>query len=285
MRALIIAIALLIFGPVPTLAAKEVNTITLSRGDTAYVDRGEGDAVILIHGLGADMSRWDANIEGLSAGHRVIALDLYGFGASGRLEHGYRAEVFVDQIEEFRQALGLGRVSLVGNSMGGWVAMLYAEQFPDHVDRLVLVAPAFYNGVPAEVTAERLAAGAAPQTPEAMRAYLARVYANPPTGKYEVEKLHAEHIAKNAGDAIPSMARSIVAREDTFTPERAAALSAPTLIVHGATDGIIPASASDALASLLEQGELYVYESAGHWPQEEAPERFNKDVALFLSRQ
>lgn len=266
----------------PAFAEPAMQSASLPQGDTTYVYQGEGDAVILVHGLGADMSRWHANLDGLAEDHRIIALDLYGFGASARLDTDYRAQIFVDQIEQLRMTLGLRRVSLVGNSMGGWVSLLYAEQYPENVHKLVLVAPAFYYGVPDHVTADQLTVGASPQTVDAMQVYLRRVYANPPTDLRTVEALLVEHTEKNTGNAIPSMAKSIKDGLDTLTSDRISQIDAPTLIIQGDADGIVSVTASQALTQDMSNARLVIYEGIGHWPQEEARRLFNSDVSEFL---
>ncbi len=237
-----------------------------------YVDQGRGEVVVLIHGLGADLSRWHANIDALSRRHRVVALDLFGFGRSARLSGGYRAQVFVDQLAAVLDALAIERATLVGNSMGGWIAMLFAEQQPARVARLVLIAPAFVYGLPETVTAAQLAAGASPDSVAQMATYLGRVHYAPPRDLCDIERLLDEHRMRNRGNAIAALARSIGTGEDVFTRERVAALDIATVVLHGTHDGVVPLAASQDLVATLPDARLRIVERAGRWPQLESPD-------------
>ncbi|MEL6977325.1 MAG: alpha/beta fold hydrolase [Pseudomonadota bacterium] len=282
----VLAVAIAAAAPAQVQAgALEVATIEIGGRSIAYVDEGDGPAVVLIHGLGADLTRWRETIGPLSARHRVIALDLLGFGRSDKPDTAYRGQVFVDQIFDLLDALGIERATLIGNSMGGWIALLAAEQQPTRVDGLVLVAPAFVQGLPSGLTAERLAAGAAPQTEAEMRGYLARVYADPPRDRETVRRLLAEHRERNADGAIAAVARSLEAGEDLLTSQRLAALETRALIVHGDADGVVPVSASQSLAEMMPNARVSTIANAGHWPQIEAASRFLELVDAFRAKE
>ncbi len=283
MKSLVVALAILLFAALANAQTEPDQMETLDY-ETAYVDVGQGDAIVLIHGLGADMSRFAGNIGPLSRTHRVITLDLVGFGASGKPDRAYRAQDFVDQVLSVMNQLGVDQATLVGNSMGGWVSMLFAEQHPERVKGLVLVAPAFVYGLPEAVSAEQLIAGAGPQTIENMRGYLERVYYDPPTDAATVERLLNEHKALNDGGAIPSISRSIKRGEDTFSPGRVEDIQTETLIVHGRQDGIVPLAASQALSTALPNATLTIIEQSGHWPQLEQSAAFNSLLVDWMRK-
>ncbi|WP_299631978.1 alpha/beta fold hydrolase [uncultured Roseobacter sp.] len=247
-----------------------------------HVDQGSGPAIILIHGLGADHTRWNANIDKLSETNRVIAPDLVGFGRSDKPDMDYSVSMYVDQIAGLMDNLGIENATLVGSSMGGLISMLFAERYPERVERLVLVAPAFVFGLPEAVTADMLASGASPKTIGQMEAYLSRVYANPPTDPEVIEALLAEHRQVNSGGAVASLARSIKSGEPTYSDDRLAALKMATLIVHGTQDGIVPVDASRNLASKLANTSFHEFSGAGHWPQLERADDFNDLIADYL---
>ncbi|WP_395172720.1 alpha/beta fold hydrolase [Roseibium alexandrii] len=252
----------------------QIETRTIGGYEVAYTDQGTGPVLLLIHGLGADLSRWREIVGTLSKSHRVIAFDLLGFGRSAKPDISYRGQTYVDQVFALLDALEIEAVTLIGNSMGGWIALLAAEQKPDRIERLVLVAPAFVLGLPDSMSAETLATSAAPQSESAMRAYLGRVYASPPTDSATVRQYLHEHRMANANGAIEAISRSLAAGEDAFTPERLAQLRQPMLIIHGDTDGIVPIVASEDLVNLLPNAQLSQVLDAGHWPQVETPEAF-----------
>lgn len=251
---------------------------------THFIDRGKGPALELLHGLGADLSRWQANVEILAKSHRVVALDLLGFGASAKPAIDYRAQLYVDQLVALLDVLGIESATLVGNSMGGWVSLLFAEQHPARVERLVFVAPAFVFGLPNGVSARRLAKGAGPRTEQEMAAYLARVYHRSPAIKDPtyLETALKARLAKGDRGTIQAMANAIAAGQDVFTPQRISALRVRTLIIHGDSDGVVPLDASRHLQERLPNAELTVVPKAGHWPQLENAAYFNRTLLAWL---
>jgi pimeloyl-ACP methyl ester carboxylesterase len=129
-----------------------------------YLDAGprDADAVVLIHGLTATHRYWKQNVEALAARRRVIALDLPGFGRSDKPDADYSIDFFVTALFTLLDGLGVARASLVGNSMGGHIAMAAALAAPARVDKLVLVDPAGVHPLPSWLMrAAAVAVGAA----------------------------------------------------------------------------------------------------------------------------
>ena len=116
----------------------ELRSATVFGQKICYYDIGSGPPLVLVHGLGGDADQWAFCFEALSASHRVIALELLGFGRSDKPPITYRIAGFVEVLERFLAALGIARASLVGHSLGGWIVAAFALQFPRQVDRLVL---------------------------------------------------------------------------------------------------------------------------------------------------
>src|SRR5438477_9518597 len=104
-----------------------------------YHDVGSGPVVVLLHGLGDDTTIWDPVIALLSEHHRVIVLDQVGFGRSDKPLLSYRVATFVDFLDGFLEQLKIRSATLVGNSLGGWVAAAYTLEYPQKVEKLVLV--------------------------------------------------------------------------------------------------------------------------------------------------
>ncbi len=104
-----------------------------------YYDMGAGPALVLLHGIGGDADDWAFCLDALGQSHRVIALDLLGFGRSDKPVINYSIAGFVEVLQRFLPALGIERISLLGHSLGGWIATSFALQFPAMVDKLVLV--------------------------------------------------------------------------------------------------------------------------------------------------
>src|SRR5437763_14155150 len=104
-----------------------------------YFEAGQGPNVIFLHGLGGDAGMWEANIGPVSGKYRVYALDQIGFGRSDKPLIDYKIETFVEFLQSFMRALGTPKATLVGNSLGGWIAADFATQHPEMVEKLVLV--------------------------------------------------------------------------------------------------------------------------------------------------
>lgn len=250
---------------------------------THLVESGTtGSAIVLIHGLGADLSRFERNIAALAKTHRIFAVDLIGFGRSDKPDIPYRIQLFVDQIKAMLDDRNITKATLVGNSMGGLVALQFAKQYPERVDKLVLVAPAFVFGLPDTVSAEKLAQAAAPSSKAEMKQYLSRILHNPVSDEMVQEELRYK---QSIGDTqtIQKVAESLKAKQDVFTPESIATLTTPTLLIHGVSDGVVPVSLSRKLTELMPNTRLVEFSQSGHWPQFEQAEMFNEQVLDFVS--
>src|SRR5512140_3946591 len=103
-----------------------------------YLVAGSGPAVVLLHGLGGDGSRWGPNLEPLARDFHVFALDQIGFGQSDKPLANYHTGMLAEFLVGFLKEVGVAKASLVGNSMGAGVALYTAARYPDIVDRIVL---------------------------------------------------------------------------------------------------------------------------------------------------
>src|SRR5207253_3503657 len=138
------------------------NSVSVFGAKLHYIDAGTGSPVILLHGLADDVGVWESAIAPLAAKYRVVALDQIGFGRSDKPLLNYRASTFVDFLDGFLNELKIDRASLVGNSLGGWVAADFALTHPERINRLVLCDAAGYAALsktmdPRALSALRLA--------------------------------------------------------------------------------------------------------------------------------
>jgi len=104
-----------------------------------YFEAGQGPAVILLHGLGAVKEVWLGNLGALAAKYHVYAIDQIGFGHSDKPLLDYRIGTWVDFLQAFMQSQNIAKATVVGNSLGGWIALDFTLQHPEMVDKLVLV--------------------------------------------------------------------------------------------------------------------------------------------------
>src|ERR1017187_2075541 len=131
------ALAAVCAAQMPQMPAEQ--TATVFGQSVHYYEAGQGPAVVLLHGLGANAGIWAANIGPLSAQYRVIAPDQIGFGHSDKPLIDYKIATFVDFLYGFMQGQKIAKATLVGNSLGGWIAVEFAIQHPEMVEKLVLV--------------------------------------------------------------------------------------------------------------------------------------------------
>ncbi len=254
-----------------------------------YRDEGQGPPLLLLHGTGASLHTWDAWTAALSPTHRVLRMDLPGFGLTGPTRTGdYSVQAYVAFLEAFRQALGLERFALAGNSLGGQIAWNYAAAYPQHVTALILVDPAgFKIARPALVF--RLARVPFVSTllssldPGPMvRKSLRDAYGDARKVTPELLERYRQLTLREGNRA------AFLARAQQREPDRTAELShlsAPTLVLWGEEDRLIPVGHAQRFAEAIPGAQLRVYPGVGHVPMEEIGERSAADVAAFLAAQ
>ncbi len=271
----------------PSLSAQQPVTdstghfVTVMGAKIYYIDRGAGPTVVLIHGLGDQGSVWKNVIDPLAKYHRVIAVDLIGFGRSDKPLLDYRTQTFVDFFDGFLSALRIDRPSLIGNSLGGWVAALYAAERPANVDRLVLVDASGYRSD--KKMDPRMAAALRLSTREDYRYlstftfYSSRFY---PTEAF-LDYALGERVRRGDGYTI-SKAIESMQRNDDVLDNRLGAVRAPALIVWGRGDRLIPLSTAERFKRELKGSKLVVIDKCGHVPQVECPADLNSALIQFL---
>lgn len=263
-------------------------TIDVRGVATNYHDQGSGDPVLLIHGSGPGVSAW-ANwrlvLPELAKRHRVLAPDVLGFGYTERPEAAvYDAESWLDHLVGFLDALGLDRVSVVGNSFGGSLALRLATRCPDRVHRLVLMGSV---GVHFPITPGLEAVWGFEPSVENMRRLLDVFAHDPRFATDELAELRYR-AATRPGVHEAYAAMFPPPRQDKVAamavPEDAiAALPHETLLVHGRDDQVIPPSTSHRLLDLIPNSQLHVFARCGHWVQIEHAAAFAALADAFLS--
>lgn len=243
-------------------------------------------AVVLLHGFGSSLHTWDAWAKGLATTHRVVRIDLPGSGLSPPdPAHDYRDERSLDMLIALMDSLGLQRTSLAGHSMGGRIAWTFAAKFPERVDKLVLVAPdgfasfGFEYGKPMDVPATLgLMRHVLPKP--LLRMNLKSAYARPEALSDAVTTRHHDLIlAPGARQAMLDRLRQTVLQEPLPLLRQ---IKAPTLLVWGEADAMIPLSNAQDYLQALQGSRLVSWPQVGHLPQEEAAELSLKAVADFL---
>ncbi|NNC37323.1 MAG: alpha/beta hydrolase [Hyphomonadaceae bacterium] len=253
-------------------------------------DEGPQDArtLVLVHGFTSSLETWDALANDLKKDYRVIRLDLPGHGLTGPdPKERYSNEDTVLILQKLINKLELENPVLVGNSLGGLVSWRAATENLENVSGLVLIAPSGFsiNGVteqPQKVPAMvkiYLTKAPAAGVKQATRA----LFADP-------EKLPDQRIQDiTYMMQRPGNGEAFVKRAESFTlpdpVQDIGKVKAPTLIVWGDRDVMVPSAHGQKFLEAMTSAELLVYENTGHVPQEEKPRKLALDIRAFLSKQ
>lgn len=230
------------------------------------VDEGDGPPVVLVHGLSGSARWWQRNIPDLARHFHVYAVELPGFGANRSRPLSGRPARFVlrdaaRQLADWMGEAGIERASVVGHSMGGYIAADLAAEYPERVDHLVLVDAAL---LPSGATVRR-------STASLIRSLIAlppdfipvlavdAMRAGPLTSLRASRELHAS-------DLRPKLPR----------------VQAPTLVVWGDQDIVVPVDVAEEIARTVPGSSLRVIPHAGHSPMWDRADEFNRAVLAFL---
>lgn len=243
-----------------------------------YLDEGTGDCIVLIHGLGGHSGRWEKVIPELSKSYRVIAPDLPGFGDSDKPRYGFDYSVpsFSEFLNDFMKGLDIRKASIIGSSMGGYIAAYFASEHPEKTQKLVLVSPAGLS---------RRA------TPEAMSYMNAVYFPNEENAKSALEELfydkHSvdvemveDFVSRMKNDDSKNAYFSSffnLSRNHEFE-ERLGKIKSPSLIVWGEEDEIIPCEYAEEYVSMIPNSKKEMMTECGHMPFIEKPKEFLKLV-------
>lgn len=256
---------------------------------THYHDVGSGVPVLLLHGSGPGVSawaNWRLTIPALAQRYRVIAPDIVGFGFTQRpADVHYSLRTWIGHVWSFLDALGIQRVSVVGNSLGGRIALGMASEHPERLDRIVLMGS---PGVGMTNTEGLRALREYEPSEQNMRDLLLKCFAVDPAIITDdlVRDRHEASVAPGAFAAYRDMFFSPkhAGGELAITPEEAAAIGTRTLLVHGREDKVVPVEVAWNMVRLLPDADLAVFARCGHWTQIERPDAFNDLVSGFLGQ-
>ena len=260
--------------------------------NTRYIVRGCGSPVVLIHGFGEFLEAWWQNIRPLSEHYQVYAMDLPGHGLSDKPKINYNLAFAAEFALGFAQALGIGRASLIGHSMGGIVAMALAINSPERVDKLVLVdsggltdkVPLLYRLCCLPLLGELIVG---PTIKAGLRYGMKRAFYNPDLVTEEmVDKDYQFFKMPGAKRAMLSIIRNGMslrgANPEVVMLDKLHLIKSPTLLIHGAQDRAIPVEQAQNACKLIPNAKLKVFEKCGHCPFVEKASEFNEAVIAFL---
>jgi pimeloyl-ACP methyl ester carboxylesterase len=275
----------------------EVRTARLHGHQVSWREAGDhGPVVVLIHGIAGSSATWEGVIPTLSEHVRVVAPDMLGHGESAKPRGDYSLGAFASGVRDLLHLLGHERVTVVGHSLGGGVAMQFAYQFPEMLERLVLVDS---GGLGKEVTPilraatlpgaevvlpllahRRVSAVAAALGKQAARL---RLPSHPSAA--EVGRGFAALGDTRASRAFIHTARSVIdlrGQRVSAMDRLYLAADVPTLFIWGGRDSFIPVSHGRAAHDAVPGSRLEVFERAGHFPHCEEPVRFARVLLDFV---
>ena len=239
--------------------------------------------LIFVHGLGGSLATWSLNLPVFVAGFRICALDLVGAGSSAKPAIDYSVPALARFLARFLDALGPDwrRVSIVGHSLGGAVALAFAGSNPEQVERLVLVDSA---GLGPEIDGTVVSLMHSEPTRENLRTELTRFFAN--SGLVQqalVEQFYQQRMQPGAQAALVSTANAAFGdgQQRIDLRDILGRLNIPVLIVWGDADAVIPVAHAHE-AKHTSQGRLEVFAGSGHCPHIERADAFNQLVQSFL---
>jgi pimeloyl-ACP methyl ester carboxylesterase len=261
-----------------------------------YVQAGSGPVLLLIHGMGGSLENWRAVIEPLARQHTVVAADLPGHGGSAPGGGDYSIGMLAAGLRDLLLALGHGRATVIGHSLGGGIAMQFAYQFPEITERLVLVSS---GGLGPEVSPILRAAalpgtdlviGATAALASAVGGGLARglalVGVRPKPDVAEIARGYASLADRDRRAAFLATLRAVIdtnGQRIDVGDRHYLAEDIPTLIIWGERDPMIPLHHGQNAHQAIPGSRLEVFEGVRHLPQLEAPEQFITALERFIA--
>ncbi len=274
----------------------EVQYLTIHGHRRAFVKVGSGPAVLLLHGLGCDHTTWLPVVAALSRSYTVIAPDLLGHGLSAKPRADYSVGGYANGMRDLLTVLGIDKVTVVGHSFGGGVAMQFAYQFPERTERMVLVAP---GGIGPEVSPAIRAItlpgfhqvmglvtlpGVRHLTTLGLRT-LAASGVSQVRDLDEVAAMVDSFKDPQTRRAIRQVVSAVVDWRGQIVTmvDRAYLTEAmPMCVIWGSDDAVVPVRHADLAYRFAPGATVEVVEDAGHFPHKDHPQRFARLLDEFI---
>lgn len=254
-----------------------MNTVIVNGIQLAYAHHGEGEPVVLIHGFPLDHSIWEETIGFLQHNCQLIIPDVRGFGHSSTLASPYSMEDMASDLAGLLDHQGLEKATLIGHSMGGYIALAFARLYPKRVAGLVLVSSQAQGDTPEQKkgryeTADRVAEEGVKIVLDAMLAKL--------SADKTIQESIGEVIARQEPSGVAGALKAMAERSDSSSVLSDALF--PILILHGDNDQLIPIQRAEQMKELSDMADLIVLEGVGHMPMMEVPGDLAKEIATFI---
>lgn len=255
---------------------------------TRVLEAGSGAPMVLLHGTGGHIEAYARNIPELSQHFHVICIDMVGHGYTDKPNKPYGIDVYSDHLKDVLDVLGLEKVYLSGESLGGWVAAWFAADHPEYVHSLVLNTPGNVNSKPEVMAALKSST---------LKAVLEANYENVKTRlewlMYDKSQVTDELIQaryniytqpsyQEAVHHIVCLQEIEVREKFTWDPSWCGKITVPTLLCWTDHDPTSTVEEGKVLLDMIPGSELTVIQDAGHWPQWEKVEEFNDVLVQYF---
>jgi pimeloyl-ACP methyl ester carboxylesterase len=275
----------------------ELQHVDVNGDDIAFRTGGSGPVLLLVHGMAGRSSTWRSVMPRLAERYTVVAPDLLGHGASAKPRTDYSLGAFATGLRDLLDALGHSRVTLMGQSLGGGIAMQFAYQYPERCNALVLVSSGGLGDEVSPLLRALSAPGAEYLLPllcarplsdvgTTVAGWFTRLGMRPAPNVAEMWRSYGSLADAATRTAFLHTLRAVVdlsGQRVSAKNRLHLAAQKPTLIVWGDRDGIIPVEHAYASHEAMPGSRLEIFEDAGHFPHCEQPERFVEVVTEFLA--
>jgi 3-oxoadipate enol-lactonase len=250
--------------------------------NVVYTDEGKGPALVFLHGFPLNRATWQKQLDAFRASYRIIAPDLRGLGESEAGSGATTMAQFAEDTHELLKQVGVSPIVLIGHSMGGYVALAFARQFPQMLKGLVLVATRSGNDTPEAAaarrdTADKVKAQGSKLVVDAMATKMLSPSNSDPRMVEQVRGFMAPSKPEGVIGALLGMA------ERPDATDVLASIKVPTLVITGEDDTLIPPTESEKLSKAIRGSRLEVIPQAGHLVAFEQPDAFNRAMTEWLN--
>lgn len=256
---------------------------------TRSLRAGSGEDIVFLHGTSGHLEAFIRNIPAHSAQHRCHVIDMLGHGYTGKPNYPYEIPRYVSHLRDYLDAVDVGRVHLVGESLGGWVAAWFASEDPGRVASLQLIAPGGSVANPAVMQRIKDSTERAVRSSDIAftRERLALLMYDPENATDELVEIrhriyHQPDFIGNIGNLL-CLQDMEVRKRNLLSADRLTEITAPTLIIWGNENpfGDVPEAVS--LHHAIARSRLEIFSHCGHWPQHEHHEQYDKLSLAFLA--
>lgn len=249
-------------------------------GGTSYIERGAGEALVLIHGVGLNADAWEPQIEAFALTHRVIAPDMFGHGGSVPAPEGATLDDFVQQVRRLLDDLSISSANVVGHSMGGLVAMGLAIAKPQRVKRVAVLNSVYERSPEARAAVEARAAEIATKAPDNFDGTLSRWFGDAASPWRD----RVEGWLKSTDHAGYATAYTLFASGDTAYSGKISGILCPALFATGALDPNSTPAMAETMAKMATRGTVQVIAGARHMMNLSAANETNAMLQGFLAQ-